>query len=851
MAVTPIQFIRATSATATNGSDTIQVSGNVNCSSIKGGVAVQIGDLQIVEGIDGTVPDGAGNSTIKLRFPWSQPTTTSSLIAFNSYEGLAEAIRRVREITQNISGIDELNGVGYIYKQGDGSYALKASALDDDTIAKIDSVPAMTKEDFFALAENRMRDNAGSGFTEWGKDLSETTAFPNVNSGMWVQNMNDISDANILLMGRQMSDGDGVSRTAEPIVTVNGVQHNLDNGTGSTPNTIKFPSAPDGTKTYDSADGSVTQYADSVLAFASENATNKVIISRQDLVLLETWHEEISEKDIVYPLGNVQYGASSYEGITLNNSLVAQGYSAFGGWDTATQGYGARWSTLTGEQKTTFLQDYQNNIYVDNGKLIQVRYRIRVIEGLGDKWENNVGALRPEEHGYLGYHNEEGGSGDARVAVRGKQTSVQDYALVSDVQQARGYISSFDSGGSLSFPDVDDHVWQQRLDSAVDVAYERRCFAIPIALVQRRNVGAYHPTYNSNGSGTFWNVGLNSSRDWYETDAVKPNTEGDCFDSASYLNTNSGFIASGLGNKTGRSDNKFFDAIYASDVQDLRMSSRRRPLAEIREEYKRKAMAGEVRGFEGVPFTKVFSSVGSVGAGYTIVNQDNPSAVIAQKVQYHSQANPTWTDIIGSPENIALTFPDGVEGQWIPVIPTGVSATVPLNRKSLTASLSRELTVDNGATWSSSTQSINQATNSYTSSLALGVVILEHYETQARFTESSTDVVGSLNSMNDWVISFNSNKVNEGCLLSDSLGKGVQTGADGSIEHLNIERIYNGVIENKPQGLTDAPMVSFGVINDNSIATIAITVDDSGVLNCESISQTRQFKTQYFIDESN
>ncbi len=47
----------------------------------------------------------------------------------------------------------------------------------------------------------------------------------------------------------------------------------------------------------------------------------------------------------------------------------------------------------------------------------------------------------------------------------------------------------------------------------------------------------------------------------------------------------------------------------------------------------------------------------------------------------HKQANPTWTDIIGSPANIAATFPQGVEGQWIPVVPATGTQTYVMNRK--------------------------------------------------------------------------------------------------------------------------------------------------------------------------
>lgn len=131
MAITPIQFIVSSSATAVSGSNTIAVSGNVDCSSIKGGVAVQVGNSHFVEGVAGTVPDGSGISTITLRHNWFGADVTSRLVAFNSYEGLSEAIRRAREIVENTSQIEELTGSGYLYKNEDGSY----SSIPESSVA--------------------------------------------------------------------------------------------------------------------------------------------------------------------------------------------------------------------------------------------------------------------------------------------------------------------------------------------------------------------------------------------------------------------------------------------------------------------------------------------------------------------------------------------------------------------------------------------------------------------------------------------------------------------------------------------------------------------------------------------
>ncbi|TMO92868.1 hypothetical protein CWC11_22045, partial [Pseudoalteromonas sp. S3178] len=92
-------------------------------------------------------------------------------------------------------------------------------------------------------------------------------------------------------------------------------------------------------------------------SFQVLTSTESVITSRKDLVFLETWHEKISDKDVVYPLGNVQYGGTTFDGmpLDLSPSGIAQGYSAFGEWDTVTTGRGHKWTTLTDTQKKKFI----------------------------------------------------------------------------------------------------------------------------------------------------------------------------------------------------------------------------------------------------------------------------------------------------------------------------------------------------------------------------------------------------------------------------------------------------------------------------------------------------------------
>jgi len=650
---------------------------------------------------------------------------------------------------------------------------------------------AQTSAEFFALAEKRIRDNAGSGFSEWGKYAENGTTTFAVNEGIWTNN----TIVNLLRLGRK-STPLGISRSDVPIIEVNGVSltvDNVNNSNTSNSNDLTFPDAPNGLKTYDTATGTLVTHADSATAFATETSTNKVVVSRQDLVFLESWHEKILDKDVVYPLGNVQYGASTYEGIALITSIVAQGYSAFGEWDTSTTGRGVVWSTMSPVNQFIFINDLDNNIYFDGTDLIQVRYRIRVVEGLGDSWDK----VLPWSSVDARFANTSSGY----LRPRGSLTTVLDLASFQGSNSFNGVLS----GNFLGEGDVGAFTTKEDFANA----HNGLCFAVPIALVERRNQGALEPTFNPNGTAKFGD-GLT----WDQTTDARSSTL-DCFTSVG-----DGSIS---GANSGRIDDKFYDAIFASDVKDLRMSSRRLPVSEIREDAKRKAIAGEVRGFEGIPFSDSFVidgvTVGGHGGGaripdtfvlgvssYTSETQVRgyglntttglsypmehvlssggdlfftmtgaPSStgghvwqMVFGEVRNHLQANPSWTDIIGDPANIAATFPDGVEGQWIPIIPDGSSKDWPLNRKSISSIANEEKTVDDGVTWVSGTKAIDSIGNDINSqTIAVGRITLWHYETQAHFTEDDDNSEVLDLDLSVW--SANMNLINLGGLLTSSL----------------------------------------------------------------------------------
>ena len=266
----------------------------------------------------------------------------------------------------------------------------------------------------------------------------------------------------------------------------------------------------------------------------------------------------------------------------------------------------------------------------------------------------------------------------------------------------------------------------------------------PTALIQHRNQGLGHGTYNPNGCKLASDGNL-----WYNT-SVDFNSEADCFN-ASKLTASSGAIGQSSGRWNG--DGKFYDAIDISDVGDIRMSSRRVPEKKIRETYKRKAIEAEICGFEGVPFQSSASS---------------------SVVSLHGQANATWTTIFATDTVFNSAFPEGVEGVLSGTKPDGATSEFPLEREFVASAIALRST-DNGETWASFTPIIGTGLNTVTlTNEPAANIVLVHYETQAHFTEDD---------VNSEVLDLGavwggcSNQINQGALIASTLINKIVTGS--------------------------------------------------------------------------
>ena len=307
-----------------------------------------------------------------------------------------------------------------------------------------------------------------------------------------------------------------------------------------------------------------TTYFDNIAVYPAD------AISRSDLSFLESWHEDISEKNFVYPLGNVQYLGGNTDGLTgiANGAFTGfETYSLKGNWQTPSSliGKGYVWSSLTEAQKKAFIANPENNCYLDGDKTIQVRYKIRVVQGLGDNWanidpQNKISAYLLASTGFY-------------VVPKGKLTSIPISSTNGDIDYGLdtsngGYANSGSTWANMLNWNGNGHFIA--IDSYGDTngftagSYNGQCFALPIALIHRRNQGMYHPVYNQNGSKK-----ASDSSFWYNT-AVSFTSISDCFDPAKLL-TASGYI----GTVSGRPDGLFYDQIHEGDIQDLRNSSKK------------------------------------------------------------------------------------------------------------------------------------------------------------------------------------------------------------------------------------------------------------------------------------
>jgi len=714
MASPTIKFIKSPSVSVTNGSKIVTLTGDVDTYHVYDGTAIFINNHPPVEGFSGTTVDGSGNSTITLKDAWTLPSVTGgTLVAFNSNEGLPEAIRRARSIgnltltlmtnfetllnsTSSSVSID-IDGVptSFVpYKYLENEFESKITELNNLT----GSINATTKAEFDRARFNELNNFSVSGVVNVDFD-----------SGYEFQQINGWQNKFTIKAGKAMIDG---------------IWHKYSS------TEIMLPDAPDG-------------------------------LDKKDL---SSRFNDLAEATVA-------------GGDELSQSYLDQRCIVYAVQKDTEAPFGS---------SGTYIQDADNNIYSNDGVLRQ-----RTFEFFSERLLESV-----------------------------------------SIEGADSYQSTINAMTSLGWSQDSDVLGQFKKGDDI---------AIVFTIVQRRNQGAYHPSYNPEGVAYATDGVDLSNRAFWTDSAAAITSKQEAFSNACVAaNANGSLISStSSGGRFPRPDGKFYDAIYASDVKDLRMSAKKLPLKEIREKYKRMAIAGEVRGFEGVPLitkarlsdylsgddavnylsegkftlihngedhlrlsspsqvsaldglswifvkggviyrnyawnnqyhTRIFkwsggswgvSTIAELQGEFLAIPYAAPSSgtgllksgavdgawgykykgqLSGAIISNHQQANPIWTDIIGDPANIAATFPDGVEGQWIPALPSGVTTAFKLNRKSLNNVVNRAWSdLGDGTDWQSADNIIDVVKNTSATGIPSTAIMLIHYETQAHFTQDDVN----------------------------------------------------------------------------------------------------------------
>ena len=692
---------------------------------------------------------------------------------------------------------------------------------------------AMTEAEFMARAAANRDRYAGSGFIEWGKHGNSGTLplITPVNEGIWMRPSAAV--ANTFYLGSAHASAFGASKTPHPVVNINGFELEIASlDVSGLYSSIKLPPAP----------------------------ATADMLERQDLVFLEAWHEPITDKDFVYPRGNVQYGATvdpSTGLATVNGSFTGYGtYSLFGSWQNSGDliGKGLVWSTLSEADKKKIVSDPKNNVYLaEDGTWVQVRYRIRVVEGLGAKWSvlnvDRASNIVP----YACYDTSN------RISPQGAlvkpQVGVDLKNSSTGYNGAQYYIpndsDAFSAGGIGCWSALTNMISPRDTDQ--DLGYKGLCFAVPICLVPRRNQGAYHWPLNTNGAAMWRNSGDTGGVLWFDTNiGGNPSSTADCFreytDGFPYKTK--GFISTAL---SGRPDGRFYDAIYESDILDLRTSAHKvTDLNRCREREFNRLDACEIRGWEkqfgisaiydfhgeyvntsdgylsasmravaeigdyvfnvtdglwfyvynagatnirpliGRPPSTVYSSTATGGTRDWLLFKPKFSAASKTLLQ---------CDIIGDPSNYPDEwFTNGFAGTPLLVGENGENYidadmdTIKASRKA-TKHLLTIRSSDKGATWSTTSNTIDLTTNKFTVGGTSDYVTLVFYETESSPFETADNAERLIPGK---VFMSGASKVTDGCnLVANLIGKvptGTAEGDRGVTNLITYTEDENGML---------------------------------------------------------
>lgn len=485
----------------------------------------------------------------------------------------------------------------------------------DSKLAELDAIHpypyAMRKVEFEALRSANNEKFAASGFVHFGKINS---GWQEVSEGLGTV----ISVPNQIRIGRSATTGKvGNSKTDHPVVNISGVVSHLKKiGENNDDNClIKLPPAEDGTRTYDSATGVSVTHSTPAIAFASETDTNKVVTDRVDMWGFEAFLREIHDGDpFVYKNGLIQSRSADIDGVTtVTDNIRPNVYFAWYQGDIESTGKGVNWQTATEAQRMAIASNPENNIYFDDstGKFYQWCIRGRSFAGAGDgDWDADGNSLNSLSTAPLRFNTALG-----RIAIQGNKSSTPAYTI-----GGANCFANNPTWGSLSGKFYTGVYSTRDSYNNNTVAVNGECYFLVCGTVNRLNQGAYHPSFNPNGTAGFESVD-ELCVSWFEGTAPEVTGSEDCFVKVSTTYSPSGSLSRpDLGK---RPDGRFYDAIYASGqggvCRDMRYSAwglKQEDFAEADKAIK----SGTYRGIEEL---RSFKPVETLGSSYYYNSTNN------------------------------------------------------------------------------------------------------------------------------------------------------------------------------------------------------------------------------------
>jgi hypothetical protein len=201
--------------------------------------------------------------------------------------------------------------------------------------------------------------------------------------------------------------------------------------------------------------------------------------TRQDLVFIEAWKEEVDkETGLFFPFGNTQYaGSNDVDGTVI--SQVQAGYTGSAYFTSNDDVYCVRATSAT----EAFFANSDNNIGIlDNGNYFQVRYRIRVEEDISVQGFDNfydvdyINVIRAQ-----GQYSSVGTRGSSNIeSTIGLQISSSSFPVQTTINDNGLYIGGDRTGGA-NVP----------LQPISGLSLDGFTYAIPVCAIHRRNTGVY------------------------------------------------------------------------------------------------------------------------------------------------------------------------------------------------------------------------------------------------------------------------------------------------------------------------------------------------------------------------